>query len=318
MDLYTALAPVHFFWKYTGIGVYTLERKTNSPKYVIRKYDDLITYTIIAYVTALNIINVTWGGRFDSISSISDMMKRSSYNIAALSYVITMWYYRNNVMESIANLVLVSTGIEDKLKVHSCHWKTRNQLLIIILTFLGIITVSLISDVFYEGPIGLEYPHLYFIYYYTYYVLTVSTLSMLFFFLIEIRRLLRIINAYFRTDIYKSKSRTTMNKKVLEIERLHRTLRSTCRTVNTIYQVVMLAKVTVTSMFALVAVFRFASNTTNPVRFYIELYTTWSAIHFVEMAVALKLFTDVHRQVNRINLSISGKFVDQIGEKTVR
>lgn len=83
-------------------------------------------------------------------------------------------------------------------------------------------------------------------------------------------------------------------RKILDV---HRLLRITSKTVNRIFQVVMMAKVTVTSMFVLVVVFKFASDSKLPVPYFKEIYTIWCGIHLMEVAVALKLFVDVQHEV---------------------
>lgn len=267
MDLYTALSPAHFFWKYTGMATYSLEKKPKPERYVVHKFDNVLVYAAITFVVALNIANVCCGVRFDDVISISDMIKRSSYNFATLSYVLTMYYHRENVIRSIERLIVANTGVERETKVYSCHYKMRKNILKSIAIFGLVVVKSFIIDVFYEGAEGLNCPALYFIYYYTYYILTVSAWTMLFFFLTEIKRILGVVNNYLKIDIYNHKE-SEMNAKLIEIEKLHRLLRSTSKTVNKIFQFVILGKVSVTSMFVLVAVFRFFSNNITPIKYY--------------------------------------------------
>lgn len=296
MDLYTALSPAHFFWKYTGIATFSLKKKPKPARYVVHKFDNVLVCAAMMFVVALNIANVCCGVRFDDVASISDMIKRSSYNIATLLYVLTMYYHRENVIRSIERLSLASSGVERETKVHSCHYKMRKQILKTMAIFMLVVVKSFIIDVFYEGTEGLNCPALYFMYYYTYYILTVSAWTMLFFFLTEIKRILTVVNNYLKIDIYDNEE-SEMNAKLIEMEKLHRLLRSTSKTVNNIFQLVILGKVSVTSMFVLVAVFRFISNKITPIKYYKELYTTWCLIHLMEVGVAVKLFVDVQTEV---------------------
>lgn len=291
MDLYSALAPAQLFWKFTGIAPYTLERNLKSSKYVIRTSDKLLASTITILVVILNISNISQGVGSDSVSSISEMLKRISYNAAALSYVLTMYYYKEDVVKSIENLISANTEIERETNVPTCYYKTRRHVIWMILISVVIVLVALLIEVFYEDP-GLKFPLMHYIYYYVYYTLTVSALTKLFFFLLEIKRKFCLINDHvFKLKL--SRERRVM-RKILDV---HRLLRITSKTVNRIFQVVMMAKVTVTSMFVLVVVFKFASNSKLPVTYFKEMYTVWCVIHLMEVAVGIKLFVDVQREV---------------------
>lgn len=297
MDLYSALVPAQLFWKFTGIAPYGLERKIKSSKYVIRTSDKLLAYIIMILVVILNISNLSHGLGSDSVSSISEMLKEISYNAAALLYVLTMYYYKEDVVKSIENLISANSQIESETSVQTRYYKTRKHVIWMILILVVIVIVALLIEVFYEDP-GLKFPLMYYIYYYVYYTLTVSALTKLFFFLLEIKRKFYIINNHVKSSMFKLKlSRDGKQRVMRKILNVHRLLRITSKTVNKIFQVVMMAKVTVTSMFVLVVVFKFVSNSKLPVTYFKEIYTIWCVIHLMEVVVALKLFVDIQREV---------------------
>lgn len=296
MDLYAALAPTHLFWKYTAIATYTLKRNPTATKYAILKSDKVIAWAAITFGLAVNITNMSYDYKTD-VYSVSELLKLCSYNGGTLSYVLAMYYHKQNLITSIENLIFVNAEIEKLANTRNCYLQTRKQVLQHIFVYLSIVIVAFLVDFCYEDTVE-NFPPSYYVYYYTYYVLTVSALTMLFFFLIEIKRMFRVLNNYMGVDNINFRGQEEMRRKVIEIEKIHRLLRYTSKTVNKIFDVVILGKVTVTSIFILVVVYKLASNTILPIKYYKEMYTLWSAIHFMEVAVVVKLFTAVKTEVN--------------------
>lgn len=296
MDLYAALAPAHFLWKYTAVATYTLKRNPKDTKYAILKSDKLIAWAAIAFGLAVNITNLSYDYKTD-VYSVSELLKLCSYNGGTLSYVLASYYHKQNLITSIENLIFANAGIEKVSNTRSSYGQTRKQVLRCIFVYLSIVILAFSVDFFYEDLVG-HFPLSYYVYYYAYYVLTASALTMLFFFLIEIERMFKVINNYLGFDNMKFREQEEMTRKVIEVQKIHRLLRNTSKTVNKIFDVVILGKVTVTSIFIVVVVFKFASNTILPIKYYKEMYTLWSTIHFMEVAVVVKLFTAVKTEVN--------------------
>lgn len=309
MDLYTALYPVHAFWRCTGIGAYSLRRGKQTSRYVVLKSDKVIAATAITIAITFNILNVSYGVSSDDVFDISDMLKRSSYNAATLSYVLTMQHYKKHVITSIENLILANDEIQKFAQTRNYYHKTRSQVMIISLLLFSVFVAAFSIDFFYEDPVA-NHPLLHLIYYHTNYVLTVSALAMLLFFLNELKRLFKIVNDYLKNDIHKlcllrhgklMDSLEGAKNRIIEIEKIHRLLRSTSKTVNKIFETIIFGKVAATSFFILLVVFKFASNKIVPIKYYRGIYTVWSMIHLLEVAAVIKFFKAVQTEVSQIS-----------------
>lgn len=301
VDIYTALVPAHTFWKHTGMAPYSLKRKSEPDRhYAVSLYDKIMASTVILSIVALNIINVSYGVQFDVVS-ISAILKRSMYNIASLSYLLNMYYYKDDVITSIENLIIADSAIEREIKIRACPIRTRFQTICTILLLLAAVVAAFLFSILYENTKG-KFPVLFFVYYYVYDILTVSVLTMLFYFLTEIKRMFHTTNNYLKTDISKRTSTCQQRKtrKLVEIEKIHRLLRNTSKTVNKIFEVVILAKVAVTSMYILVVIFRITSNLVVPIKYYKEIYVIWSSIHFFHVVTVVKLFSDIQNEVRHL------------------
>lgn len=304
IDIYTALVPAHIFWKHTGIAPYSLKRKSQPGQhYAVSLYDKIMASTVILSIIALNIMNVSYGVKFD-VLSISAMLKRSMYNLASLSYLLNMYYYKDDVITSIENLMIADSAIEKETKIRACPIRTRFQIVCTILLLLSAVMAAFLFSFFYENPKG-KFPVLFFVYYYVYDILTVSVLTMLLYFLTQIKRMFHTINNYLKTHISNRTStyqqrKTLRNRKLIEIEKIHRLLRNTSKNVNKIFEVVILAKVAVTSMYILVVIFKITSNLVVPIKYYKEIYVIWSSIHFFHVVTAVKLFNDIQKEVRNL------------------
>lgn len=302
MDMHSALKPVHMFWKFTGIANYSLTMsQSNHPKYIVVRGDRLLSVGIITMLVIVNITNVIYSLRFDNVLLITEMMKRCSYTGSTLSSLITMYYHREDVIQSMENLVDINNRVELETATRNNYGKTRRDIIMIILVYMVLVVMAFMNDVLYENPVA-HFPTIYFVYYYTYYIVTASGLTMLLFFLIELRKMFRALNNYLEADIYKINKVHVdriqkLKLKVEELSRIGRLLLTTSKRVNKIFQVLLLGKITTTWLFTLGVAFKLTSNSVLSLKYYKEVYVIWSAAHILEILAAIKLFTSVRKEV---------------------
>lgn len=277
MDMYSALKLVHMYWKFTGIASYSLTlSEGNHPKYSVVKGDRMFSVGIITMFVIVNIINVTYSLKFHNVLVIAEMMKRCAYNVSTLSSLITMYYHREDVIHSMENLVDINNRVESETATRNNYGRARRDIIMIILVYMVLVVMAFTNDLLYEHEIA-HFPIIYFVYYYTYYIVTGSGLTMLLFFLIELRKMFRALNNYLKADIYKIKGVHVdriqkLKRKVEELSKIGRLLMTTSKSVNKIFQVLLLGKITTTWMFTLNVVFKLTSNLVLPLKYYKEVY----------------------------------------------
>lgn len=240
MDFYSAIKPLYYVCKLSGVATFSMERRGG---FAVRLKDKVITVAISGAFFYINIYTLSdyFGISTTVIGVSSGILGFFELFNHAVTFIV-MYATKEQVVGCFQGLVHVDFCLKDAVGSHPEYVLARQRIVCCIASYLFIVSLGISYTIYViyksigEVEIGIEDLPVYLIYFAFYafsYFLNMSKMSMICFFVLEIRKRFEHINTNFSCE-------------PLKIRRLMKTctlLRITSRKVNSIFQLLILTKI---------------------------------------------------------------------------
>lgn len=297
MDLYKAIKPAYYFWKYTGVIAMTY--KTDQG-FAVLKSDEYLTLGLFFLLLVFVAANFLIFGNSDITSSgVVNAIYLSSITITSIVNFVILYIQSKPIVNAMIKLNLIDVSLaKGSTDMEIPYSKTRKSIIASLIAYFVVYITLVLLDLYsifrYYFSIS-EFCYL--LYYYIFGILNMSTTILILFFLKEISRRFRAINTKFGLKPER------FVKDVKGLLQIHRQLRELGKNVNKIFQGILLGKVVSSSSVNVYVLFNYFAHWNNVVasKGYGAIVSgVWGAGRIFEIVAIVHYFSSVHNEVSRM------------------
>lgn len=295
MDLYKAIRPAYYFWKYTGVIAMTY---ITDQGFVVLKSDEYLTLGLFFILLVFVAANFLLFDYIDKTSSgVLNAIYLSSFTMTSIINFVILYVHSKSIVNAMIKLNLIDVSLK-KENMEIPYSKTRKSiiasLIIYFVIYITLVLLDLYSILRYHFSIS---KFCYLLYYYTFGILNMSTTILILFFLKEICRRFRAVNTKF------GQKPGRFVKEVKCLLQIHRQLRELGKNVNNIFQGILLGKVVSSSsvnVYVLFNYFVYWNTVVASNRYGAIVWGVWGVGRIFEIVAIVHYFSSVHNEVSQM------------------
>lgn len=308
MHLFSAIRPIYFFWKCTGLITFSYNRNSEI---VILKRDKLVASLLLVIMSLMVVINLYLAFQLTMVTYLHAVyvIYVCSITLGPLLNLTTFQYYHCLVIFLIRSLENLDKSLI-KLNLSGANCNTTNlqkSILQIFLIYIAVCIATSSLELYFFLKFSFAVGRLFnFVFYYLYYIFNMSASLFIFFFLMELTRRFRLISKWFCRRIV-DKDQGLCEGDAYTFFQAHRCLRDVSRNTERLFQSVILGKVLSTSTITLFTVCYYITHWKEIItdgQYSMIISGIWIILHVLEIMGIVYHFSLVRYEVSCILLNL--------------